>query len=258
MQKKFAVSLIGFIILLIWLQTSKYWCYSLVIPLLFLVLITKNSYTYAKAKKICLGKCYFNEKSLLYYFWTRKVYIFLVSLFVGTFLTTTLVMASTQFTFVDIALLFADTFLLVMIYILLEKNHTFNEEVERPIIKNITAWINSLLMVGVFFIVAYYQTPPEYLQTDFQSTLDIIQKQNYSRCERIDFVAYVSSGVIALKWWLLAKATFMLENQYFLKLLWIVQLLGNYMMLFAYSRFILEMIDLFTSNKHSAKENENG
>ena len=145
-----------------------------------------------------------------------------------------------------------------MIYILLEKNHTFNEEVERPIIKNITAWLNSLLMVGVFFIVAYYQTPPDYLQTDFQSTLDIIQKQNYSRCERIDFVAYVSSGVIALKWWLLAKATFMLENQYFLKLLWIVQLLGNYMMLFAYSRFILEMIDLFTSNKHSAKENENG
>lgn len=258
MQKKLATSLIGFILLLLWLQASKYWGYSIIIPLLFLALITRNTYTYAKAKKICLGKCYFDERSLLYYFWTRKVYIFLVSLFVGLILTSSLVLASFEFTFIDIGIIAVDTFLLVVMYSFLEKNQTFNEKVKTPIIKNITASISSLLMVLVFFTIAYYQTPPDYLQTDLQSTLKVIENKSYSKCEEIDFLAYISSIIIATKWWLLAKATLMIDNHYLVKILWVLQLLGNYMMMFAYGRFILELITItVTSETKILKDEEN-
>lgn len=259
MQKKLATSFIGFILLLIWLQASKYWGYSIIIPLLFLALITKNTYTYAKAKKICLGKCYFDEKSLLYYFWTRKVYIFLVALFVGLVLTSSLVLASFEFTIVDVGLLFIDTFFIVVLYSVLDKNRTFNEKVKTPIIKNITAWINSLLMVVVFFAIAYNQTPPDYIQTDLNSTVNIATNKSYSNCKDIDIFAWGSSAIIATKWWLLAKATFMIENPYLKKLLWIMQLLGNYMMMFAYSRFILELITItFISENKLSKDKEDG
>jgi len=244
MQKKLAISLIGFILLLIWLQTSKYWGYSIIIPVFFLALITKNTYTYAKAKKICLGKCYFDEKSILYYLWTRKVYIFLVALFVGFLLTFSLVLASFEFTYIDVGIIFVDTFIIVMLYSLLEKNRTFNEKVKMPIIKNITAWINSLLMVFLFFAISYNQTPPDYIQTDLSSTVNMATIKSYSNCKEIDILAWGSSAIIATKWWLLAKATFMINNSYLKKLLWIMQLLGNYMMMFAYSRFILELITI--------------
>jgi hypothetical protein len=69
-------------------------------------------------------------------------------------------------------------------------------------------------------------------------------------------MAYASSVVIATKWWLLSKAEFMLDNEYLKKVLWFLQLLGNYMMLFAYSRFILELVDIFTK-KTTIKKTEN-
>ncbi len=245
LQKRLGIGLVGFLFLLIWIQFSKYWCYSLIVPLMFLILITRNSYTYAKAKKLCLGKCYFDEKSIIYYFWTRKVYIFFVALFVGSVLTLSLVLASTQFTFIDIGVLALDTFLLVILYSFLEKNNTFNKKIKIPIIKNITAWINSIFIVVIYFILTYYQTPPDYLQVDLNSTLQIIQKKTYSQCETIDFLAYITSSIIAIKWWLLTKATFIFENIYLKKILWILHLLGNYMMIFAYSRFLLELLDIF-------------
>jgi len=248
-KQKLAISLLGFILLLLWLETSKHWCYSLAIPIFFLGLVSWNSYTYAKARKICLGKCYFDENSLIYFFWTRKVMVFLLSFFVGLLLTGSFVLASSQFTLVDILILFIDSFLLVLLHSLLEKNKTFNENIKAPIIKNITAWINSLFIVLLLFVVALYQTPPEYLQTDLESTLKMLEKDSYSQCMSIDMMAYVSSTLVATKWWLLSKATFILENEYLKKSLWFFQLLGNYMMAFAYSRFILELVDIFTRQR---------
>ena len=256
MKQKLAISFIGFILLLLWLETSKYWCYSLAIPTIFLGLISYNSYMYAKAKKICLGKCYFNESSWIYFFWTRKGMIFILSFFVGLILTMSLVFASFQFTWIDEIIFFIDSFILVFLYSFLEKSKIFNTNVKVPIIKNITAWINSLVIVGILFTIALYQTPPEYLYIDLQSTLKMIDKERYSQCETIDMMAYASSVVIATKWWLLSKAEFMLDNEYLKKVLWFLQLLGNYMMLFAYSRFILELVDIFTK-KTTIKKTEN-
>jgi magnesium-transporting ATPase (P-type) len=249
MKQKLAISLVGFILFLFWLESSTQWCFSLAIPLFFLGLISWNSYSYAKVKKICLGRCFFDEKSLLYTLWTRKTVIFLLSVFLGLLLSISLIMASFQFTWIDKTILFFDSFLLVLLHTLLEKNSTFNSNVKRAIIKNITAWLNSLFIIILLFIIGLYQTPPEYLHTDLESTLGEIQKSRYSQCSTIDMMAYVSSIVVATKWWLLSKATFILENDFLKKLLWFFQLLGNYMVFFAYSRFILELVDIFTKQK---------
>jgi hypothetical protein len=257
LKQKLAIAFLGFIFLLLWLELSKYTVYSLVIPAIFLGFISYNSYTYAKAKKICLGKCYFDENSWIYFFWTRKGVIFILSVFVGFVLTLSLVFASFQFTWIDKLILFIDSFLLVFIYSFLEKNKTFNTNVKVPIIKNITAWVNSLIIVAVLFTIASYQTPPEYLQIDLQSTLAFVDKERYSQCETIDMMAYVSSVVDTTKWWLLSKAEFMLDNEYLKKVLWFLRLLGNYIMVFAYGRFILELIDIFTkSTKTKEPESE--
>lgn len=253
MKQKLATAFLGFILLLLWLEFSKYTVYSLVIPTIFLGFISWNSYTYAKAKKICLGKCYFSEDSLLYSLWTRKTFIFVFSFFIGLMLTISLVFASFEFNYIDIFLLFLDTFLLVFLHSFLERNQTFNVKVKAPIIKNITAWINSLLFVGVFFTIALYQTPPEYIKEDLPSTLKMINTQNYSKSEFIDTMAYVTSALVATKWWFLSKAEFFIENESLKKIIWFFHLLGNYMMLFAYSRFILELITTLTP-----KQNGNG
>jgi len=246
LQQKLANAFIGFVLLLLWLEFSKYTNYSLLIPVVFLGFILWNSYTYAKAKKICLGKCYFSENSLIYYFWTRKIYIFLVSFLTGLLLTASLIFASFEFNAIDVWVLFFDTFILVFLYSFLEKNQTFNVKVKIPIIKNITAWSNSLFMVSVFFVMALYQTPPDYIQADLKSTLDVINNESYSQSELIDMMAYASSVIVATKWWLVSKAEFLLDNESLKKVIWFFQLLGNYMMVFAYSRFILELITTFT------------
>lgn len=254
MQKKLGTSFIGFILLLLWIEMSKYWCYALFIPLMFFILITSNSYSYAKAKKICLGKCYFDENSIIYFFWTRKGLILIFSSLLGVLFTLSLVMASFQFDTLEKSLFFVDSFFIVFLYTLLEKNKTFNPNVKVQIIKNITAWVNALLFVVVLFLIALYQTPPEYLQLDLQNTLKTLEEEQYSSCTAIDELAYLSSIIVATKWWLLSKATFILENEYLKQLLWFLQLLGNFMMVFAYSRFILELLTLFSIQKEDKNE----
>ena len=54
MKQKLATAFLGFILLLLWLELSKYTVYSLVIPAFFLGFISYNSYIYAKAKKYAL------------------------------------------------------------------------------------------------------------------------------------------------------------------------------------------------------------
>ena len=255
MQKRLAVGLVAFLLLLIWWQASQYWCYSLILPFLFLIMITRNTYTYAKAKKICLGRCYFNEKSLLYFFWTRKTWIFTVAFFIGAVLTASLVLSSFQFTPVDLGMIFADTFVIVSIYSYLEKNETFNRKVKMPLIKNISSWLNAVLMVTAFFFIAYFQTPPDYLRPDLIATFEVIKERNYSACKPIDAVAYVSSLIVAARWWALMKITLMNES-YLTEILWMLQLLGNYMMIFAYSRFVLELVDIFSSGSRRERDAE--
>lgn len=245
-KKKLAVAFLGFLLLLLWIQLSKLWTFSLLMPSLFLIFITKNSYEYAKAKKICISKCYFKENSLLYALWTKKTFIFLFSLFIGIALTTSLIFASFNFSNIDIFILFMDTFMILSLYTLLEKNRTFNENINTPIIKNITASINSLVLIIIFFLFALYQTPPSYIEVDLSSTWKNIEQLQYSQSPYIDSMAYVSSLIIATKWWMLSNIDRFIENHYLKMIVYFFQLLGNYVMVFAYSRFILEITDLFT------------
>jgi hypothetical protein len=254
MQKKIAVGFTGFMLLLLWLEISKYWSFSLIIVGVMFALIARNSFTYAMAKKVCLGKCYFSEGSFLYFFWTRPAYIFIVSLMIAFILTSSFILATFQFSLVDKTIFFVDTFVLIYLHTLLEKNQTFSTRVKTPMIKNIASSINAIMVVVVFFVVALYEMPPEYLEVDLSSTLFKIEKMRYSESDTIDIIAYMSSAIVATKWWLLTQATVMLEDGVLKKVLWFLQLLGNYMVVFAYGRYILELVDILTLKKDSNNE----
>ncbi len=256
MNKRLAVALVGFFLFYLWIEASKLWSYSLALPILFWVLITRNGYSYAKAKKICLANCYFEKRSLFYYLWTRKIYIFLVSFFVGTLLTSILVFASLQFTVMEIIVLLLDSFFLVFFYTILSKNGTLKERVKGPILKNISAWLGATIVVIVLFVSAYHQTPPEYLRPDLIATLSEIEKEHYSNSAEIDLLAYIVSSVVAIKWWILTQATLAFGENYLVKFFWLLQLFGNYLMAFAYGRYLLELVDLVPTESDRRSQEE--
>ena len=104
----------------------------------------------------------------------------------------------------------------------------------------------------VFLLISFYQAPPSYIQNDLVQTIHTASNQVYSNCDFIDWISRVSNEIVAIKWWIMLKATIQSDNMYLKYIMWIVYLMGSYLMLFAFARFIAEILHI-TRNQTNGK-----
>jgi hypothetical protein len=243
MQKQLLFSFLGVIALLLWEKLYEYSCISLFFPLFAGIVIFKSTYEFVVAKRICLAKCYFEKNSLFYLFFTKKVFLFVFSLFSGIILSLSLFAALVNFNTTDFILFGGDVFVLVFLYNFLLKKRSLNKNVKYPITKNITSWINATIITFILLIIALYQTPPDYIQNDLFETIQLHSKESFSQCKYINPFIVLIKEAEAFKWWIMLKLSVLDINHYLKIFIWLFFLIGNYLFVFAFGRYILEIGD---------------
>jgi len=234
----------GFIILILWFFSFEKTCISLLFPFIVGIILFKTSFEYRLAKKLCLANCYFKEDSWLYKFLTRKVFIFITSIFGGLFLSSILMFNIINFNIIDFLILGMDIFVIVFLYKYFIKNNSFKNTIKELIIKNFVSIINSILIASTLLIISFYQTPPKYIDNDLSVTIKVASNLQRSNCEVLDTLIGITNEVVAVKWWSMLNFTLNNKNYYLKWLLWIIYFFGNYLMIFAYSRYILEILSI--------------
>lgn len=233
-----------FLLLIMWKFTYSFSCFSLLFPIIVGGLLFKTSYEYKNAKKQCLAGCYFKDESFLYKLFTRKFFIFMLSIIGAIILSIVLMLNVVVFTLVDWIILFLDSFFIFLLYKYFSKNNSLKESIKEPIIKNSVAYVNSFLLMILFFGISLIQTPPSYIQNELLETIRVASNQIHSNCQFIDFLVGLSNEVVAMKWWIMLKFTLNIHNHYLKELMWIIYLIGNFVMLFAFSKLNLEVLNI--------------
>jgi len=242
--KQLTLSVLGFSILLFWYLTYNVNCFLLIIPMILSILLAKSTYEYMIVKKVCSANCFFKRDSLLYSLLTKKVFIILISMLSGMILSFILLLNVLNFTILDWTLLFIDILLIIWLYNKFDKINFLNSNIKFSVLKHSVSIVSAILLSTVFLIANLYQKPPHYIQDSLSSTVHEASKQVHSNCKYIDSVTGISIEISSVKWWIILKMSDNIKNTYLKATMWILYLLGNYLMLFAFARLISEMIYL--------------
>jgi len=246
MNKQLAIAILGYILILLWSIGYRVSCISLIIPLFIGIVLFINTYVLSKEKKLCISNCYFKKDTFFYKFLNKKLIIIAVSIISSILLTFSLSIVIIRFNIIDFIIYGLDILLLVYLYNHFKNNNILNENVKYPILKNIVSWLNSIIMSILFIFIGLFQTPPSYISNDLPTTIQKASTETTSSCVYIDYPSRMSAEIAATKWWVMLNATQKSNNKYFNQLLWVLFLIGNYIAIFAFSRFITEMIHIFT------------
>jgi hypothetical protein len=159
-----------------------------------------------------------------------------------------------NFASIDFFIFGADIVCIIFLYNHFFKSNSLNEDMKAPILKNIVAWINTIILLVVLLIINFLQTPPDYINNDLNQTIHIASNQVYSNCLSIDYILRISNEITAMKWWaMLNFTTFSTENYYIKEIAWLLFLLGNYLAIFSFSRYIVEIIHFIKEKTDESK-----
>lgn len=242
-KQQIAIGLAGYALLVLWFFSYKLGCFALIFLLFVAGVIFKNTFDLIFAKRLCLANCYFQKDSIIYNLLTKTFSILLVSFFIGILLAASLLLNVANFTPIDFFIFALDVFVIIFLYNYFIENNSFNEKVKFPILKNIVAWINSIFLLIILLVISFFQTPPEYIQSDLSLTVQKASNQVFSACSYIDYVLRLINEITAMKWWgMLNFTTYSADNYYIKEIVWLLFLLGNYLAVFGFSRYIVEII----------------
>ena len=243
-NKQIAISILGILILLFWYSTFKLSCFSLIIPFIVTGIIFKSNYEISITKKRCFADCYLKKESFLYKFFTKHFFVILVSIMNAFMLSSILMVNLTIFNITDFFILFIDIFIIITLYNYVIKNNSINKNMNNPLTKNFVSILNSSFLVVLFLIINLFQTPPAYIDNSLVTTVYNVVKP-YSNCNFINNIVTFSNEIVAIKWWIMIKMSFEIGDKYhYLKeIIWLIYLIGNYLMAYAFSKYILELIN---------------
>lgn len=247
-SKQLAIASLGYIIMFLWYIGYKISCLSLIIPFFISIILFLNTYILLKEKKLCISNCYFDKSSFFYRILNKQFITIMISIISAIILGFSLSIAIISFNIIDFIVFGLDLFLLVYLYNYFDNINILNEKIKYPILKNTVSWINSIVISILFIFIGIIQKPPSYLSNDWNVTVQKASMETASKCVYIDYPARISSEIAATKWQMMLNVTKQENNKYLNDILWVLFLIGNYLSIFAFSRFITEILYIFTKN----------
>ena len=196
-------------------------------------------------KRDCLVRSYFFEDSFAFQFFSSKNIAFVKLLLIAIFLGSSLVISIISWGFSIMVVLFIDIFILYWLYFGLLKllSTSVKEPVKYVITKDLSVFINTFILVIAILIIEYYSPIPTYLSDSLKSTLDLAYDSYTSECKLTHFLLKLNIEKEAASWWTMLYANQQIENQNLKLLAWVVFLLSHGLVAYAYSRYIIQLID---------------
>ena len=243
-MKSLISALIGFLFLLLWSKIYSLGCYIALIAIVVGIIISYNIFELSFKRRYCTATCYFKENTLMFNLFRKKIFLSIFSFIISLILSLSLLLNVIKFDIQDIILYGLDVVILYFIYIfVLNKFSTsLNDNMKYPVIKSWSSYINMFIMIVLLLIVQFNSVPPEYISISLGETINNASKTIASSCDFINYLAKLNIEVEAIQWWFMLKTNNMTDGNFQL-LAWIIFLINNSLVVVAFSKYILQIID---------------
>jgi len=246
--KLFILSIVTlFIILLGWITLYDEYCFSLIFPIIILLIISYSHIETKVQERKCFRKCYFKDKTIISKLLSSRIFVIIISIIISIFMTISISYSLINFTFNWWLYLIFHTAISSFFYlIMLSKSLTFIKEPYNKIFaKEWSAYLMLLILIPSFVYSTLNGYAPIYLDKSLEQTIINSSINIFSNCEIINYTLKLMRKIDAILWWLILNSTSNLEQTWLKSLIWIVFIINNSLTLLGINRLILEIIHIF-------------
>jgi len=244
-------------VLFAWRYSATQGCLSLVIAVIVVITVTAGELEDAMLRRYCLASCYFQHGSLPDRWLRGRTIAALRSLVLALFASSFLLLGFLVWDMTTIRIVALDALLIVGLMALFRtlSAHLFTDQTTEVVIKAWTVATNTVLVVLVLALIQFWSTSPEYLRHALIEPLNAASPEATSACALIRVLSEAYIGKDAISWSLMTKTSLELENPLILGVAWFVFLLSGALAIWAYSRFVVQIVGLAT---FTARDDDQG
>ena len=244
--KLFAGSALSFfLIFFTWNSSYADYCFSLIFPLIMLLIVSYGYIELKMEERHCFKKCYFNKDNTF----AKKVLSsrFFVTIF---YIVISIVMSvSTFMVSLDFSTLLWWYFvvhIVLSIFVIRSLNQLFKNifqgKYQRLFAREWSIRIMSVLLIGVPAHLSLNSYTPEYLSHSLKETVINATASVSSKCGYIAEVLKYGKMIDSSFWWVISESTDHINNTVMKIGIWFAFLFYNSLALLGINRFILQII----------------
>jgi hypothetical protein len=243
-----AAAALAFAALVLWIYSRH--CIALVIPAIVIVIITISTREYAVKRRKCLADYHFRKRSILHRVFSSSTLTTVRSFAISAIAGTTLMLNLLTWNSITLAVLALDiVFVAAVFKVALRACEPVTMVGISPIVAKMCAsWINTVVIVAVLFLIQLHSSFPDYLDSSLSVTMERALRTVGSHCDLLDPVVKLHHAKEALGWWLMLGGTMQL-NQTSALAAWSLYLLSGSLSIWAYSRYMTQVIHLAIGNR---------
>ena len=239
-------SVLAFMSLVIWRQIYDEHCAALVIPLAIILFIAFQAAEFGIAKRYCFANCFLPEGSFFYRMITGRVLTIFISILVSIITGAVLVLNFITWDFIILSVLAIDALFLCILFLII--TYTLRSHIKPKMgkiaVKHLTVMINTTLLLAVLVAIQLNTNIPEYIdKSSLTKTIENASKTVSSNCEVINTLTKLNTEKEAVTWWLMFQVSKNSNNPTFRWAAWLLFLLSSSLSVWAYSRFLVQVID---------------
>ncbi|MDX4037700.1 hypothetical protein [Aliarcobacter skirrowii] len=242
-----------FIILLLWKTTYHIACFSLIIPAVFVLVISYSFIEIKLRQKECFKNCYFKEDTFLARVITSPYFTSIIFVILSLVYTFSFMYNSLNFDIKFYVLLIFFVALAFYIYNFFVKrfSNLINEKHLQIFAREVTIKITALILLILYGIYFMYGYEPSYLKDSLELTIQEATNSIHSNCAFIDWVLRFQVELDSTILFLTKATANSIENKDTNNLIWIGFIVVNALSILGLNRFIIQII--YLTNKYKEK-----
>ena len=233
-----------FLLLFSWIIAYDQYCFSLLFPLIILLLISYGSIELKMQERICLKKCYFRKDSLIAKIVASRILVTIFSVIVSIMMTVTILSTVINYSLAWWGYLLFHTVLSLLLYkLLLSKSASMLQPSYHALFAR--EWsINfmALLILPIFVYFTLNGYTPLYLDESLEQTIQNASASVSSRCAITQSLLTWMKEIDAALWWLVSSSAKGVEPLWLKVGIWLSFIIYNSLALLGINRLILHVI----------------
>jgi len=235
-----------FLVLLLWVNSYKIGCFSLLMPIIVTVVIASSYIEIKMKQKKCFRDCYFEKSTLISKFLTSPVLTSILFILLSISYSLTLMYISINFDslfYLLLIIFIAAVFGIYRFFVRFFTNIVNDAHLE-IFARETTVKISALLLFCIYAYLFLNSSEPQYLRETLIETINAATNSISSNCSFIDTVLRVQTEIDSRVWFLMKESNSAIEEQNSKNILWIVFLIINSMAILGLNRFIVQVVYL--------------
>lgn len=232
-------------LLLVWRSAYSYSCFVLLIPVIVSIIITYGVAEDSIKRRECISNCYFKEKSWLYGFYRSKIFQRLVAFVISLILSITLLAFIVTTSWTVTIIFVVDSIVIYLLYIRFDElfGNTINDNMRPTVIKKAVIGSNAFALIVILALIQYNGYVPSYVNASLNNTIHDASSTVFSQCNIVNVLVKGYVELESFGWWTIIAYSKMEDNSNLKIVVWMLFLLNGSLSVWAYSRYITQIID---------------